>query len=98
MFFLVGRRKATVQHGNVHAAAADGYDAITVHGFRSTFRNWAGEQTNYPFEVCEQALAHRLPDAVAAAYLRSDFFERRASLLADWSTYCKSKCQTSAAA
>ena len=75
-----------------------GYDAITVHGFRSTFRNWAGEQTNYPFEVCEQALAHRLPDAVAAAYLRSDFFERRASLLADWSTYCKSKCQTSAAA
>lgn len=72
-----------------------GHDSITVHGFRSSFRNWAGEQTNYPFEVCEQALAHRLPDAVAAAYLRSDFFERRASLLADWSNYCQSKCPTS---
>lgn len=68
-----------------------GYADITVHGFRSTFRCWAGEQTTYPFEVCEQALAHRLPDAVAAAYLRSDFYDKRVSLLADWQAYCLSQ-------
>lgn len=61
---------------------------ITVHGFRSSFRNWAGERTTYSFEVCEQALAHRLPDAVAAAYLRSDFFDKRLNLMADWERYC----------
>ena len=68
-----------------------GYGHVTVHGFRSTFRCWAGEQTTYPFEVCEQALAHRLPDAVAAAYLRSDFYDKRVSLLADWEKYCLSE-------
>jgi integrase len=65
---------------------------ITVHGMRSTFRNWAGECTAYPFQVCEQALAHRLPDAVAAAYLRSDFFVNRVNLMRDWATYCLSEC------
>lgn len=67
---------------------------ITVHGMRSTFRNWAGECTKYPFEVCEQALAHRLPDAVAAAYLRSDFFVNRVNLMKDWATFALSECQT----
>lgn len=66
---------------------------VTVHGMRSTFRNWAGEKTNYPFEVCEQALAHRLPDAVAAAYLRSDFFDKRVNLLQDWETFALSDCK-----
>jgi integrase len=65
-----------------------GHGEITVHGFRSSFRNWAGEQTNYTFEVCEQALAHRLPDAVAAAYLRTDFFDKRVNLMADWARHC----------
>lgn len=60
---------------------------ITVHGFRSSFRVWAGEQTNYPFHVAEQALAHSLPDAVQAAYLRSDFFEHRVGLMRDWATF-----------
>ena len=69
-----------------------GYTDITVHGMRSTFRNWAGEQTTFPFEVCEQALAHRLPDAVAAAYLRTDFFDKRVSLIADWEKFCLSAC------
>ena len=66
---------------------------VTVHGMRSTFRNWAGEKTSYPFEVCEQALAHRLPDAVAAAYLRSDFFDKRVNLLQDWETFALSDCK-----
>ena len=67
-----------------------GYQGITVHGFRSSFRNWAGELTDYPFEVCEQALAHRLPDAVAAAYLRTDFYEKRVNLMAEWERFCLS--------
>ena len=71
-----------------------GYTDITVHGMRSTFRNWAGEQTTFPFEVCEQALAHRLPDAVAAAYLRTDFYDKRVSLISDWESFCLSACPT----
>lgn len=62
--------------------------AITAHGFRSTFRNWAAEQTNYPNAVCEAALAHTVRDKVEAAYHRTDLFERRRALMADWSAYC----------
>lgn len=62
----------------------------TVHGHRSAFRDWAGETTDHPPHVCEHALAHRLQDAVVAAYLRSDFFERRRTLMADWAAYCLS--------
>ena len=71
-----------------------GVTDVTVHGMRSTFRNWAGERTTYPFEVCEQALAHRLPDAVAAAYLRSDFFVQRANLMKEWAKFALSECHT----
>ena len=59
-------------------------DVATVHGFRSSFRMWSAEQTNYPREVCEQALAHKLPDKVEAAYMRSDFLEKRKQLMQDW--------------
>lgn len=59
-----------------------------VHGFRSTFRVWAAEATNHPREVAEHALAHQLPDAVEAAYLRSTLFEKRRVLMADWASYC----------
>jgi integrase len=58
-----------------------------VHGFRSTFRDWAAEQTNYPREMCEFALAHKLPDKVEAAYLRSDMMEKRRKLMRDWARY-----------
>ena len=61
---------------------------ITVHGFRSTFRDWAGETTSYPREVCEHALAHGLPDKVEAAYQRGDLFMKRKGLMADWARYC----------
>jgi integrase len=67
---------------------------ITVHGMRSSFRNWAGECSGYSYEVCEHALAHRLPDEVAAAYLRSDFIEKRVNLMQDWAKYCLSECAT----
>ncbi|QIF09203.1 tyrosine-type recombinase/integrase [Ralstonia mannitolilytica] len=60
---------------------------ITVHGFRSTFRDWAGETTNYPREVCEAALAHGIKDKAEAAYARGDLFQKRAKLMEDWSTF-----------
>lgn len=61
---------------------------LTVHGFRSTFRDWAAERTRFPREVAEQALAHTLPDKVEAAYLRSDLFDRRRRLMDDWAAFC----------
>ncbi len=60
----------------------------TVHGFRSTFRDWAAERTNYPNEVVEMALAHAVSDKVEAAYRRGDLFEKRRRLMAEWATYC----------
>ena len=61
---------------------------ITVHGFRSTFRDWCAESTNYPADVAEMALAHVLRDKTEAAYRRGDLFEKRARLMADWARYC----------
>ena len=61
---------------------------LTQHGFRSTFRDWAGETTAYPREVCEHALAHRLADGVEAAYQRGDLLAKRAGLMSDWARYC----------
>src|SRR5262249_19752800 len=65
-----------------------GHDDITVHGFRSTFRDWAAERTNFPSEVVQMALAHAVSDKVEAAYRRGDLFEKRRRLMADWATYC----------
>ena len=62
---------------------------ITVHGFRSTFRDWAAEQTNFPREVAEAALAHAVENQVEAAYRRSDLFEKRRLLMEQWARYCQ---------
>lgn len=64
-----------------------GYPTTTVHGFRSSFTDWAAEQTNFPKEVVDKALAHKLPDRVEAAYRRTDFFERRRKLMAAWANF-----------
>ena len=61
---------------------------LTAHGFRSTFRDWAADQTGYPRDVAEMALAHAIQDKSEAAYRRSDMLERRARLMQDWATYC----------
>ena len=63
-------------------------DGFTVHGFRSSFRDWAAEQTNYPREIAEAALAHVISDKTEAAYRRGDLFEKRAKMMADWAKYC----------
>lgn len=64
---------------------------ITVHGFRSTFRDWASEQTSFPHETCEHALAHRISDKAEAAYRRGDQFEKRRSLMDAWAEYCEKR-------
>jgi len=61
---------------------------ITVHGLRSTFRDWASERTNFPREVAEMALAHAVPNAVEAAYRRGDLFEKRRKLMDAWAEFC----------
>jgi integrase len=60
---------------------------VTPHGFRSTFRDWAAEKTNYPRDVCEMALGHVIRDHTEAAYRRGDLFEKRRKLMAAWATY-----------
>ncbi len=61
---------------------------LTAHGFRSTFRDWAAERTNYPREVVEMALAHAIENKVEAAYRRGDLLEKRRSLMAEWAKFC----------
>ena len=61
--------------------------AAVPHGFRSSFRDWAAEQTNTPREVVEAALAHSVQNPTEAAYARSDLFERRRRLMDEWATY-----------
>lgn len=61
---------------------------ITVHGFRSTFRDWCAERTNYAREVAEMALAHTISDQVEAAYRRGDLFNKRALLMNEWAKFC----------
>lgn len=64
---------------------------VTVHGFRSTFRDWAGERTNHPREVIEMALAHSIKDKAEAAYARGDLLNKRRTLMKDWEKFCDSK-------
>ncbi len=66
--------------------ARHGIEAVP-HGFRSSFRDWAAEETDHPREVIEVALAHVVQNKVEAAYARSDLFERRRRLMDDWSDY-----------
>jgi len=68
-----------------------GRGGITVHGFRSTFRDWAAERTNFPNEVVEMALAHAVGDKVEAAYRRGDLFDKRRKLMDAWAAFCASK-------
>lgn len=68
--------------------------AVTVHGFRSTFRDWASETTSFPHEVCEMALAHTIGNKAEAAYRRGDLFEKRRKLMDAWASYCAKDAET----
>jgi integrase len=61
---------------------------VTVHGFRSAFRDWVAEQTSYPGDVAEAALAHAVSNKVEAAYRRTDFLEERRELMRGWGRFC----------
>jgi integrase len=78
MVFLMALRRMK-QHG------------ATAHGFRSSFRDWAAERTNFPRAVCEAALAHTLRDKTEAAYNRTDLFERRSELMVTWCAFATAK-------
>lgn len=67
--------------------------AVTVHGFRSAFRDWAAECTAYAHEVAEMALAHTIGNKVERAYRRGDLFDKRKRLMDDWATYCSTDCK-----
>ena len=64
------------------------YNNVTVHGFRSTFRDWAGETTSFPREVIEHVLAHQLKDKTEAAYARGTLINKRRELMEAWEKYC----------
>jgi integrase len=66
-------------------------DKVTVHGFRSTFSDWAADNTAFPQEVREQALAHAISSKVEAAYRRGALLQKRRRLMADWATFCNSE-------
>jgi integrase len=61
----------------------------TVHGFRSTFRDWTSETTTYPRELAEMALAHQVGNEVERAYRRTDLLEKRRELMQAWAAYCE---------
>lgn len=67
---------------------------LTAHGFRSTFRDWAAEQTGYPSEVVEMSLAHTIGNKVEAAYRRGDLIEKRRKLMEEWARYCATVATT----
>lgn len=88
-YLFPGQGKTGVMHANAIRTLLHGmgYEHITRHGFRSSFRDWAGERTHYPREVCEMALAHDERDQTEGAYSRSDFLDKRRLLMNDWSRF-----------
>jgi integrase len=67
--------------------------SVTVHGFRSSFRDWVADKTDYPREIAEAALAHAQQNRVEAAYRRTDFFQKRRALMQDWADHCHSQLE-----
>jgi integrase len=71
-----------------------GYGDLTTHGFRSSFRDWAAERTNFPREVAELALAHQVGDATERAYARGDLFQKRRQMMDAWAKFCAAPSPT----
>ena len=96
-FLFPGQGKSGVMHANAIRTLLHNleYKQITRHGFRSSFRDWAGECTHYPREVCEMALAHDERDQTEGAYSRTDFLSKRRLLMRDWALYVYSNDESS---
>lgn len=78
----------------LNVLARMGYTEITVHGFRSTFRDWVAECTDYPDSLAEMALAHAVESKVEGAYRRGDMLERRRAMMDAWGQYCRNVSPT----
>jgi hypothetical protein len=85
---FIGGGRGALGSGAMAAQLKGLNSAVTIHGFRSSFRVWAAERTNYPREVCELALAHNIGSAVEKAYMRSDLIAQRRKLMEAWATFC----------
>jgi integrase len=88
--FVGGKAGAPLDRLAMARLLADMRPGYTPHGFRSCFRDWCADCTNFAKEIPEAALAHRVPDAVVAAYRRTTFFDKRRQLMEQWSRYCAS--------
>jgi integrase len=95
-FLFPGQGKTGAIHANAVRTLLHGmgYEHITRHGFRSSFRDWASECTPHPREVCEMALAHDERDQTEGAYSRSNFFDKRRALMTEWATFIISGATT----
>jgi integrase len=88
-FVFPGRTRATLRNMALHHVLERiKRDDVTIHGFRSTFRDWAAEETSFPREVAEMALAHLVGDETERAYWRGDVFQKRRQLMDAWADYC----------
>ena len=88
-FLFVGKSGRSITNQSVlRALRRMGRADLTTHGFRSTFRDWAADETAYPSEVVEMALAHAIPNKAEAAYRRGDLLAKRRKLMEAWASYC----------
>jgi integrase len=67
-------------------------ESVTAHGFRSSFRDWVSEETQFSGDLAEAALAHAIPNKVEAAYRRGNLLEKRRGLMDAWDRYCQGQC------
>ena len=87
--FISGRKDTAISNtGMMMVLRRMGRGDVTTHGFRSSFKDWAAERTNYPNIVSEMALAHAIGDKVEAAYRRGDLFNKRRKLMEVWASFC----------
>jgi len=85
----IAGKEAPISNMTMLQLVKRGFDPnMTVHGLRSSFRDWAAEQTAYPNDVIEMSLAHTIRDKTEAAYFRSDLLEKRRKLIKDWAYFC----------
>jgi integrase len=87
-FVFAGRDGALGKHSLLEALKPMNGHGLTVHGFRSTFRDWAGDHTNYDHDTIENALAHKVANKVEAAYRRGSALQKRVKLMQSWADYC----------
>jgi integrase len=90
LLFLSSHAGRPLSHNSMQKLLARLRPGLTVHGFRSSFRDWAGDRTAYPRDVIEMALAHVIKDKSEAAYRRGDALDKRRRLMAEWARYCYS--------